>query len=160
MLVGIISDTHNQLDRTRQAMDRLLAVGVQAVIHCGDFTRPEMLSLCAAVPLTFVLGNNDPIAELEAAGHEAGAISLGWGGEVTLAGRRIAVTHGHRLGEVRRLLATEPDYLLSGHSHHAGEERVGTIRCVNPGALHRAATYSVAVIDLAKDAVRFLDVPR
>lgn len=160
MLLGIISDTHNHLDRTRRAMDLLVAANVEAVIHCGDFTRPEIVAICASRPLTVVLGNNDPAAELEAAARDARATFLGWGGEVTLGGRRIAVTHGHRGGEVRRLLALEPDYLLSGHSHVSGEQRVGLVHCLNPGALYRAATYSVAVIDLASDGVRFLTVPR
>ena len=160
MLLGVISDTHNQLDRTQRAMDLLIAAGAEAIVHCGDFTRPEVVSLCAAKPLTFVLGNNDPVAELEQAGKEAGATSLGWGGEVTLGDRRIVVAHGHRPGDIRRWLATEPDYFLFGHSHHAGEHRSGPVRCVNPGALHRAETYSVAVIDLATDKVRFLNVPR
>src|SRR5688572_2078783 len=105
MLIGIISDTHNQIDRTRRAMELLVAAGIEAVIHCGDFTRPEMVALCAIRPLYFVFGNNDSSAELEAAGKDVGATCLGWGGEVTLGGRRIAVTHGHRPGEARRLLA-------------------------------------------------------
>ncbi|MDZ4685645.1 MAG: metallophosphoesterase family protein [Planctomycetaceae bacterium] len=160
MLIGVISDTHNQIDRTRRAMELLVADGVEAVIHCGDFTRPEMVALCATRPLYFVFGNNDSAAELEAAGKDAGATCLGWGGEVTLGGRRIAVTHGHRPTEARRLLAAGPDYLLFGHSHVAVDELAGAVHHINPGALHRASRYTVAVLDLQCGDVRFVEVPR
>jgi len=160
MLVGLISDTHNQTDRTRRAVALLTNAGAETIIHCGDFTRPELIAVCAVRPLYLVIGNNDDPAELTAAAREAGANCLGWGGEVTLAGRRIAVTHGHRAAEVRHWLAAEPAYLLSGHSHCPGEHCVGNVRCINPGALHRASQYSVAVLDLLADELRFLTVPR
>jgi putative phosphoesterase len=160
MLVGIIADTHNQIDRTRRAMDLLLDAGVEAVVHCGDFTRPEIVAICAVRPLWFVFGNNDTSAELEAAGQVVGATCLGWGGEFELAGKRIAVTHGHRPAEVRRLLVATPDYLLFGHSHVAVDDNDDPVRRINPGALHRAAGYSVAVLDLTNDTVRFIEVAR
>ena len=36
MLLGILSDTHNQVDRTRQALNLLRAEGAEALIHAGD----------------------------------------------------------------------------------------------------------------------------
>src|SRR5205814_5224012 len=101
----------------------------------------------------------DNVPELQAAMAEAGAVCLGWGGEVTLAGKRVAVTHGHMHTDVRRLLAARPDYLLSGHSHHADDRRDGPTRRINPGALHRADQFTVALLDLESDEVRFLTAP-
>jgi hypothetical protein len=75
-----------------------------------------------------------------------------------LAGKRIAVTHGHMSSDVRRLLAARPDYLLSGHSHIAGQRWEGSTHRVNPGALHEADAFTVALLDLAADRVRFLTV--
>lgn len=86
----------------------------------------------------------------------AGAVCLGWGGEVVLAGRRVRVVHGHLHTDVRRLLATRPDYLLSGHSHIPGDRRDGPTRRINPGALDRADEYTVALLDLTTDELRFL----
>jgi predicted phosphodiesterase len=62
--------------------------------------------------------------------------------------------------DIRRLLAAQPDYLLSGHSHIASDARTGPTRRINPGALHRAAEFTVALLDLEEDILRFLAVPR
>jgi predicted phosphodiesterase len=35
--------------------------------------------------------------------------------------------------DVRALLAAEPDYLFSGHSHIATDQREGKTRRINPG---------------------------
>ena len=44
-------------------------------------------------------------------------------------------------------------YVLYGHTHHASLAQYGDVRFINPGALHRARTYTVATIDLVTDAV-------
>lgn len=61
--------------------------------------------------------------------------------------------------DLRPLLDAGPDYLLSGHSHIAGESRVGPTRRINPGALFEADEFSVAILDLATDDVRFINIP-
>ena len=161
MLLGIMSDTHDQVRRAAGAAALLAAEGAEALIHCGDLTSPEVVHAVAEAGPTcsYVLGNND--FELEAiarAIRSTGGNDLGWAGEVTMAGKRIAVTHGHLAGEFRRLLRSLPDYLLFGHSHQPLDERDGPIRRINPGALHRAREWTVALLDLDADSVRFLRV--
>jgi putative phosphoesterase len=138
MRIGILSDTHDQLERARLAIQVLRAEGAEALVHCGDLVGPEMVAVCQVLPCYITFGNHDAdmVPFLQAAIAEAGGVCLGWGGEVELAGKRVAVTHGHMSTDVRRLLAARPDYLLSGHSHIAGEQRDGPTRRVNPGALH------------------------
>ena len=165
MRIGIISDTHSQFDRTREAVSLLQGEGIEALIHCGDIVNPGIISLCAPVPSWFVFGNNDdyPIENLNAirqAIGEVNGVCLEWGGEVELAGKRLAVTHGHSHGEFRRLMKANPDYLFTGHTHEMLDDRRGSTRHINPGALHRAPVYSVAVLDLASDDLRFLTIPR
>jgi putative phosphoesterase len=161
MLIGILSDTHDQLNRTRVAVDQLRAEGAKVLIHCGDLTGPKIVDICSVLPTYFVYGNNDSdnCHRLQSAMSKAG-VCLGWGGEVELAGKRVAVAHGHMGTDVRRLLADKPDYLLTGHSHHADDWREGPTRRINPGALYRAAEFSVALLDLETDELRFLAVPR
>jgi uncharacterized protein len=162
MKLGILSDTHNQRERCEQAVVLLQAAGVDALIHCGDFTDTEILEQCAVLPCSFVLGNNDFGTShfLKDTAEEVNANFLGWGGVVTLAKKTIAVTHGHLAGELHRLLAMQPDYLLTGHTHVAEDRREGTTRCINPGALHRSREFTVAVLDLATDRLDWIDVPR
>ncbi len=162
MLIGILSDTHNQTKRTAAAIQLLHAEGAEVLIHCGDLTDPDIVGLCALLPCFFVFGNNDVyhVDEIQAAIKQAdGAVCLGWGNEVELAGKRIAVTHGHLYKEYRRLLATNPDYLFTGHSHIAADHREGVTRFINPGALHRAQEFTVALLDLENDNLKFLPVP-
>lgn len=162
MLVGILSDTHDQRKRTGSAIQLLRAEGAEVLIHCGDLIEPDLLDLCVSTPFYLVFGNNDfhHAAEIQSALQNSGnGICLNWGGEVELAGKRIAVTHGHLYKEHQRLLAAKPDYLLSGHSHVASDTREGVTRFINPGALHRASSYTVALLNLAEDSLRFLTVP-
>jgi predicted phosphodiesterase len=68
------------------------------------------------------------------------------------------VTHGDSPREVRHLAAMKPDYLFYGHSHQIADERDGPTRWVNPGALHRATTWTVALLDLDTDTLRLLTI--
>lgn len=162
MKLGILSDTHNQLERTRRAVAMLAEARAEVLVHCGDITRSEIVAACSCLPCYYVLGNNDSdnVTELKAAIEETGGTCLMWGGELELAGRRIGVTHGHLAAPMRKLMAAGLDYLLSGHSHVALDEREGSVRYINPGALHRASEFSVAVLDLVADELTFLPVPR
>jgi putative phosphoesterase len=161
MRLGIISDTHDRLERTVRAVEMLTAAGAEALIHCGDLLSPDIVDACGVLPFYFVFGNNeDDWPALRRASKEVKATCLEWGGEVTLAGKRIAVTHGHLQSDVRRLLAAKPDYFLYGHSHIRADRREAGIRRINPGALHRADEYTVAVLDLESDKLQFIEVPR
>ena len=161
VLIGILSDTHNQLKRTTAAIQLLHAEGAQILFHCGDLTDPGIVGICAVLPCYFVFGNNDVERTdeiLTAINQVDGAVCLGWGGEVELAGRRVAMTHGHLIKEYRRLLATNPDYLFLGHSHVAADHREGVTRFINPGALHRAEEFTVALLNLETDNLKLLQV--
>ncbi len=160
MLLGILSDTHDQRERTRRAVELLVERGAQSLVHCGDFVDPMIVPICAALPLYFVFGNNDAdvVPLLRETGRLTGAVCLEWGGLVELAGKRIAVTHGHMRTDVRQLSQSSPDYFLSGHSHFALDHREGACRWINPGALHRADEYTVALLNLQTDELAFLKV--
>lgn len=161
MRLGILSDTHDELDRTRQAIELLRAEGADSLIHCGDLASPEVVEVLAALPSWFVFGNHDAdvVPRLRAAASKCGVNCLGWRGSVAMAGKRVAVTHGHMSSDVRHVLASEPDYLLSGHSHIAADEVVDGVRRINPGALSWADEFTVAVLEVASGELRFLRVP-
>jgi uncharacterized protein len=156
MRIAILSGTHDQLTRTRASAWRVVDQGAEVLIHCGDLTGPDVVYACADLPGYYVFGNNDFDEEdLRRAMSDVGDVSLGRAGEVTLAGRRIAVTHGDLSGEMRRLAARSPDYMLFGHTHRRVDEREGPTRRINPGAFHRAAVWTVALLDLGTDYCNF-----
>ena len=157
MRIGILSDTHDQVARTGRAVARLIDAGAEALIHCGDLTGPDIVDECAGLPAYFVLGNCDTNpGALRRAIAATGGVLLGTGGLITLADRRIAVTHGDESREIRRLLAERPDYLFTGHSHRAADEHDGPTRRINPGALHRATIWTVALLELDTDQLTML----
>ena len=160
MRLGILSDTHDELDRTIRAVRLLRDAGADAIVHCGDITGPAILRVCAAVPCWFVFGNNDSdsVPALREAAANYGAICLGWGDTFEIGARRVGVVHGHMTSDVRRVLSQRPEFLLSGHSHIPTDVTVDGVRRINPGALHRADTLTVAVLELPGGALRTLDV--
>jgi uncharacterized protein len=162
MKLGIISDTHDDLRATTDAVRLLQAAGSAALVHCGDITGPSILAACAPLPTWFVFGNHDAdsIPELLRTAEELGLHSLGTGGVFSCGGKRIGVTHGHMTIDVDRVIAEQPDYLFTGHTHAASDSMVGGIRRICPGSLHRADELTVALLDLAADRLDSLTVPK
>ena len=159
MRIGILSDTHDQVARTALAVEMLIAEGAEVLIHCGDLTGTAIVSECGRLPSYYVFGNNDFEEEgLRRAMARVGGTCLEHGGVTILDGKRVAVTHGDSLAEVRRLRALDPDYLMFGHSHRPTDETDGPTRWINPGALHRATDWTVAVLDLADGSLLSLKV--
>jgi putative phosphoesterase len=160
MILGILSDTHDELARTERAVRMLCDAGAEALVHCGDLASPPIVRACACLPLYFVLGNHDAdaVPELRQAASECGATCLGWGGTIELGGKRVGVVHGHLTSDIRRVLAERPDYLLSGHLHAPFDLNDGSVRRINPGALFRADSFTVALLDLGSSGLRFLVV--
>lgn len=160
MRLGILSDTHDELARTERAVGMLRDAGADALVHCGDLAGPPIVRALAVLPSWFVFGNHDAdfVPVLRTAAAEFGPVCLGWGGVVELGGRRVGVAHGHMTTDVRQLLAARPDFLLSGHSHFPSDVVVCGVRRINPGALHRADEYTVAVLDLLSGELRLARV--
>jgi hypothetical protein len=148
--LGILSDTHDELDRTIRAVRLVRDACAEAIVHCGDLIGPAVLRACAVLPCWFVFGNNDcdSVPNLRATADDCGANCLGWGGVVELAGRRIGIVHGHLTSDLRKVLAQRPEFLLSGHSHQPSDTVIDGVRRINPEALHRAEEFTVAILDL------------
>jgi uncharacterized protein len=160
MLLGILSDTHDELARTQHAVQLLRDAGAEALIHCGDLASPPIVAACAVLPCWFVFGNHDSdsVPALQGAAIEFGTTCLGWGGVVELVGKRVGVAHGHMTVDIRRVMAAQPDYLLTGHAHYASDALVGSTRRINPGALYRADEYTVALLNVRSGDLQLLEV--
>lgn len=159
MRIGILSDTHDRQERAAAAVRALVDAGAEVLIHCGDITTPEVVYECVHLPSYFVFGNNDDDQDgIRAAIATIQGHCLGWGGVIELHGKKIGVTHGDQRREVAKILAQAPDYLLFGHSHVPTDEREGPTRWINPGALHRAEEWTVALLNLDTDGLEFLKI--
>jgi putative phosphoesterase len=160
MKLGILSDSHGRTPLIRQALLALDTAGAEAVIHCGDVGGLEVLDEFAGRRCWFVWGNTDeprpswrPYVQ---------ALGLPWPEgplELSLDGKRIGVYHGHEQAFRDALRDARYDYLLHGHTHQRDDYREGSMRVINPGALHRVSTRTVALLDLNSDDLRFLVLP-
>ena len=133
-MIGILSDTHDNLTRVREAVRLFNDAGCDLVIHAGDFVAPftvdELRNLKA--PVRAVFGNCD--------GEKAGLTRAFQGlGEIREepfaflhAGLRFVVAH--RDGLVDRLVqAGTSDIVIFGHTHRPLVETRDGILLINPG---------------------------
>lgn len=159
MKIGIMSDSHGRVHRVRDALAVFDAAGAEAVVHCGDVGGLGVLEELAGRRCWFVWGNTDfPDPAWRA---EVETLGLPWPDgpvEFTIAGRRLAIFHGHEPGFERSIRAGNYDYFFHGHSHRQADYRVGPTWVINPGALYRVAVPTVAVLDLSSDDLSFLTV--
>lgn len=160
MIVGILSDTHDRVDAMAAGMELLRRGGAEFFVHCGDVGSECVLDHLAGVPGAFVFGNTDwDRAALARYARQIGVACHASLAELELGGKRFAVTHGDDFKLRQRILSEQRhDYLLMGHTHVRADQRVGTVRVINPGALHRAKEKTVALLDTATDRVTFLVV--
>ncbi len=136
MIVGLVSDTHDNIYMIDRAVERLNEERVGLVLHAGDyvsaFTAKHFEPLEA--PMIGVYGNN--CAERELLGRvyaEAGAEIRGYFAEVEADGLRVALLHGHRKEDVDRAYGGGYDVIVRGHTHRASIGEEDGVLVVNPG---------------------------
>jgi len=151
MKIGVVSDTHGRLEITRKAIHLLRERGAELILHCGDIDCPMTVRLFSQIPSHFVFGNWDlRPTRLKSAIAEIGGVWHDEIGRLDVAGKRLAWLHGHVRGQRQRLETTDEfDFLFYGHSHKHEVHRAGRTTVVNPGALHRAKTKTVVLVDLS-----------
>lgn len=167
MKVGIISDTHGQVDLALSAAREFIFRGAEAVLHCGDIGSDMVLTEMAAlfqtleIRLYVVLGNCDIVENWDFYPDDIGVNVLGRFGELELAGKKIAMIHSDdERGFQHAAQANRYDYLFSGHSHVRHDKRHRRTRLVNPGSAGRGMHPSCAMLDLVEDELEFFTVRR
>jgi len=156
MLLGVMSDSHDNLGRIREGLRRLREAGADVLLHAGDFVAPfalkEILKFEGTVYAVF--GNND--------GERAGLRSLLPDLEegprrVELGKRRITLLHDEQ--EMRKRDLRRSDLIVIGHSHHP-EIRQGKPLIVNPGECGGWLTgkSTVATVDTETLEVKLIEL--
>ncbi len=150
MIIGIVSDTHGQIEYTRRAINVLESLDVRQVLHCGDIGSPSIVPLFDGWPTHFVFGNVDHDEQGLRSGIEAAGQSChGRFGSLELEGRRIALLHSDDGRRFRETIASDEwDLVCYGHTHVAEQHHEQRTLVLNPGALYRATPHSLAVVDL------------
>ncbi|MCA9286122.1 MAG: YfcE family phosphodiesterase [Phycisphaerales bacterium] len=157
--LGLLSDTHGRVEAASLAVRVLVERGATMLIHLGDIGSDSVLEELASIESHVVFGNCDLEEDALARHAERLGISVHHpAGRLVVDGRTIAFTHGHLPELLNRASAEGVDYILHGHTHEQRDERRGRSRIINPGALHRASPYSVAILVPATDTLEFIAI--
>jgi uncharacterized protein len=163
MLIGVMSDTHNNTGNLLKALEIFRRSGVKTLFHLGDVTNPEIAALLEGFRVIHTVGNGDvlsgEIRDTLLHMNPENYSGMLFTGEID--GERFAATHGHLPGKVEELArSAQYRFVLHGHSHRRKDEKQWGTRIVNPGALGglHPQDRSVALIDLAQGQVTFLTV--
>lgn len=153
--VGIISDTHDNLDKVRVAVALFNRLDVDHVVHCGDVVAQFVLAVMSGLtaPLTIVYGNCDGDRQALAQRAQEFGFAIGNGPlALEFGGKRIVATH-------QPIAAPACDYYLHGHTHKPRHEP-GNPTIINPGEAcgWLSGRSTVALLSTADGAVEFVDL--
>lgn len=159
MLLGIISDTHDDMAAIRKAVDVFNEGNISHVIHAGDITSPftfEILNELAG-RFTGIFGNNDGDKLL--LGHKSRGNIHNQPHMMRLHKKRIVVIHEPDLVDA---LADSGHYdiVIYGHTHRHDVRWKGDTLIINPGRvarLHKGHP-TLAILDMEKMEVEIKNI--
>lgn len=134
MKLGILSDTHDNLDRLRNAIDLFREQEVEALLHAGDFVAPFVVPVLAELgkPVYGVFGNNDgERLGLMAAFRQLGPLNQP---PMPLILDKVCILLMHEPVLLEPLARSgEFDLIVYGHLHKPEVRREGKTLILNPG---------------------------
>jgi putative phosphoesterase len=160
MKVGVISDTHGNVDAVRRAVKRLKENGARFILHLGDGVEDAIrVEKEEGVPVQYVAGNCDNNPGMASEHY------FSWKGMGVLA------LHGHRhdlnryhVQEKRKqsldklaakAAVMDAGIVLYGHTHRADDFVHAGVRFINPGALDfGTADKSCCLIEIDREDVK------
>ncbi len=165
MLIGAISDTHDNLPQVEKAVKYLNDQRVGLVLHAGDyvagFVIPKLRLLDCK--LVGVFGNNDGDHELlkKRFSETSNCTIKERFTQVEVEGFRIALLHGHETELLNAIIDSGYfDAVVHGHSHNLGIEKKGRTLAVNPGEVcgYLTGKSTLAILDTATKEARIIEL--
>ncbi len=139
MKIGVISDTHDDVECTKLAIGLFKKMSVDLVVHLGDYVSPPILRLFKDVKLIGIFANNDGYKfVLAKAFAEIGGEIKGDFGVIEIDNLKVALYHGE-LNEISESLAKSGDYdaVFSGHWHKSSTRKIGKTLWISMGSAKR-----------------------
>ena len=136
MLVGVVSDTHNNITNIENIINIFNKEEVKLVIHTGDISKPQTLRLFSRLncPMMGVFGNNDRIEKgLKEVCDEYNFNFQDPPFPLTLEDKKIAVFHEPELIDKYIKEHKDIQLIIHGHTHRYREETLNDIVFFNPG---------------------------
>jgi len=165
MLIGAISDSHDNLPQIEKAVQALNNQKVGLVLHAGDYVAGFVIPKFKALncKLIGVFGNNDGDHELlkKRFSETTNCTIHDRFTTVTIKGYRVALLHGHETELLNAIIDSESfDAVIHGHSHNLGIERKGKTLSINPGELcgYLTGKSTIAIFDTIKQQARIIEL--
>lgn len=162
MKIGIISDTHDDVDNTNKSIKIFKKEEVGLIVHLGDFVSPPIARLFSGLKLIGVFGNNDgDKLVLNKAFDEINGELKGVFGNLEADNLKIALYHGD-VRDISESLAKSGDYdaVFTGHWHKAEIKEIGKTLWVSFGSANRffAENFSptVGIFDTKTKEIKFI----
>ncbi len=151
MKLGVMSDSHDNIPNVKRAVELFNKLGVDLVVHAGDFISPFAIDPLADLDcrVVGVFGNNDGERVVLAKKFEAiGEVHPNLA-SVTLSDKRIAVMHYPELA-IPISKSGDYDIVVYGHTHKIDINTDNSL-LLNPGETGGWTTgkATVAVVDIA-----------
>ena len=137
MLVGVIADSHDHMERIKQAIHILGQRQITTVIHAGDYIAPFALIPFVEAGFGFyaVFGNNDgEIEGLRRMAEPIGGIRTG-PYRFEIDGKKFLLNHVPLSDEQLAAERSRSDFVIVGHTHIVEHRRLGDLSIINPGEL-------------------------
>lgn len=156
MLIGIMADTHNDIEAMKKAISIFHERNIKILIHAGDITSPKMLEYLKGFDCYIVLGNGDLIdsEEIDMKAQELGMRSVDESVEFECDGKKFIVFHGNKVPVYREAVASgKYNYIIKGHTHNFENYVSNGSRIINPGAVYGHDESSIVILDTDVDKV-------
>ncbi len=164
MLIGAVSDSHDNLPKIEKAVDLLNELKVELVLHAGDYVSPFTIARFKKLncPLIGIFGNNDGDHQLltKRFNETTNCTIHDRFTQVTVEGYRIGLLHGDEAELLNALVDSGYfNAVIHGHSHNKSIERKAKTLVINPGELcgYLTGKASFALLDTAKAEARIVE---
>jgi uncharacterized protein len=161
-MIGIISDTHDNVPNILKAVAIFKKNKVEFVIHCGDIISPATVKFFEGLKMRFVFGNCDgDRSRIEEKVKEFSWLHYGRIMELKVKGKTIGVFHGDDLLINDKMMNKGYDYYVHGHTHKPEDKKLEKTRMLCPGGHFLGdakETNKIILLDVDKDKVLFVDL--
>jgi hypothetical protein len=165
MIIGLISDTHDNLPMVEKAIKRLNDEKVALVLHAGDYVAPFVIPKFKTLncKLIGVFGNNDGDHELlrKRFNETDNCTIRGRFAEIDAEGFTIVLLHGDETELLNALINHGNfDAIVHGHSHGNVSQNHGRTLVVNPGEVcgYLTGKPTMALLDTTKREARIINL--
>jgi len=168
MKLGVISDSHDNLNMIKKAVNILNKENIDFLIHCGDIISPFISTVFEGLNEKIkngnffgVFGNND--GDLLYLIEKLGKICKLSSNEaiLDLAGKKIYVSHGPDPLVIKSLAKSgEFDIVCTGHTHDHNIKKINNTLVINPGELcgYLTGKATFVIVDLETMDTRLIEI--